>query len=75
MTDGSAKDLIPLAKSWINSPALKVLKGAAAAPLYDPAERAYVMSLTKLESKKPLYLRLESTPGKPAVNPAIVVGG
>jgi hypothetical protein len=29
MTDGTATDLIPLAKSWLQPPALQVLEGAA----------------------------------------------
>jgi len=75
MTDGTATDLIPLAKSWLQPPALQVLDGTATDPHYDPAERAYRLALGRPESQGMLRLRLDCSPAHPAVNPALVVAG
>jgi hypothetical protein len=75
MTDGSATDLIPLAASWIHPPALHLLEGDATSPRYDPAERAYLLSVDKPGSPNVLRLHLDSGPDRPAVNPAVVVAG
>lgn len=75
MTDRPAKELVPLAKSWINPAPLSILDGAASPAHYDPTERAYLLTMDQPGSKKPLRLRLNSSPAHPAVNPAIIMSG
>ena len=74
MTDGSATDLIPLAKSWLQAPSLQVPDGIAAAR-YDPTQRAYCVSLGQDDAKNELRFRLDCSPQRPAVNPALVISG
>jgi Concanavalin A-like lectin/glucanases superfamily len=74
MTDGTATDLIPLAKSWLQAPALHVPDGIATAR-YDAAQRAYLVSLGKDDAKDELRFRLDCSPQRPTVNPALVISG
>jgi hypothetical protein len=74
MTAGTATDLIPLAKSWLQAPALQVPDGIAAAR-YDPTQRAYRVSLDKSNAPDVLRFRLDCSPQRPAVHPALVISG
>jgi hypothetical protein len=74
MTDDTATDLIPLAKSWLQPPVLRVPDGIATAR-YDPTQRAYLVSLNKEGDHDVLRLQLECSQEHPAVNPALVISG
>jgi len=72
MTDGSATDLVPLAKSWLQPPTLRVTDNLATSR-YDATQRAYLISLNKAPDV--LRLQLECSKEHPAINPAFVVSG
>jgi len=72
MTGGTAADLIPLAKSWLQPAAMQVSDGTAA---YDPTERAYRVQLSDPKVKGVLRFRLDASQQHPAVNPALVISG
>jgi hypothetical protein len=67
------EDLVPLAKSWNNPPALKVLNGKAKSNGYDKFQRAYLLACENGASN--LDLQLAGSKESPIVNPAIVFKG
>ncbi len=71
MSDKPAKELLPLAKSWLTPAPAKALTDGLTVE-YSAAERAFV--LTRANSKvTDLRLKLEASKETPVVNPAIVV--
>jgi hypothetical protein len=69
MTNEKAQDLVPLARSWLQPPTLKVGQGEAR---YEPAERAYLV--TGFGSQG-LEATLLADPAHPAIRPALVLYG
>ena len=67
MTRDKPEELIPLAKSWLHPPELKLVDGEV---IYEPAERAYLV--TKL-SQAVLHGKLLANPNQPALRPAFVL--
>ena len=68
MTEYKAKELVPLAKSWLNPPKMELKYKNKV--FYEPAERAYVVNELKngiLEGK------LLASPNQPAWKPAIIL--
>ena len=59
LTTRTATELVPVAKSWLNSPEI-------AGVTYDPAQRAYVLD-------KPAMLQIPASQAHPVVNPAFVI--
>jgi hypothetical protein len=74
MTDGSATDLLPLARSWIRPPELRVQTGGRSRG-YDPAQRAYVVACDGPHTREAVRLHLAAGAESPAVNPAVVLEG
>jgi len=70
LTTARAEELAPLAKSWLNPPALSI---AGAAGRYDQVERAYVVD--PVAGVSALSLRLEGSAESPALNPAFIFAG
>jgi hypothetical protein len=70
MTAKSAKELVPLAKSWSQPPELESFGKAFESLGYDPSERAY--QLNRKEGG-PLSFRLPANQEHPVVNPALVI--
>ncbi len=70
--DDPAKELIPLAWSWINAPKLRMegLKASYDVITYNPAQNAYVLSC---DGPKPLEFSLEVS--RDLVNPVFVLKG
>lgn len=66
MTDRSAEELLPLAKSWYNAPAINGLEAA-----YDQAQRAYV--LKPVAGAKSLEFTIAASSDSPVLNPAFVI--
>jgi len=67
MTDEKPEDLLPLAKSWLNAPELRLKKGEAK---YESAERAYIIdNLGKEDFAGTLY----ANTAQPAIKPAFVL--
>jgi len=78
MTEKAARDLVPLARSWLHPPRLELLEGKAAGAEnigYDPAQRAYVLTMRKPGMPARLTFRVNATKESPLINPAIVVKG
>ncbi len=71
MSDKPAKELLPLAKSWLKPAVCEPLSDGVAVE-YCPAERAYVLTRASGEVKR-LDVRLAGAPESPLVNPALVV--
>ena len=72
MTDKPVEELVPLAKSWLNAPELKLQSDAFSCKGYDPGQMAYVLEL-KSEGTSTLEFTLEAGPDKPVHNPAFVI--
>ncbi len=69
MTDKSAEDLLPLARSWYNYPKIKGPENLKAA--YDQTQRAYI--ITPDNNADDLEFRIEASNESPAINPAFVI--
>jgi hypothetical protein len=69
--DKPAKELVPLAKSWLNPAAGQSLAEGLRVE-YDAAQRAYVLTRENGQGKQ-LTVRLNASPESPIVNPAFVV--
>jgi hypothetical protein len=68
MTDKTAEELMPLARSWYNPPEIK---GENLKAEYDQSQRAYV--LTPDKSMTELEFQIEAGEGSPVINPAFVI--
>jgi len=75
MTDKPVENLVPLAKSWIKPPALKVVSTGYSSAAYDPTQMAYVLKSTAPLKASELELELAASEDSPAINPALVVKG
>jgi hypothetical protein len=73
LTDRSAADLAPLAKSWLQPAPLELTGSGFQSEGYDQTERAYV--LTSQEPGKPgaLEFTLQASEDSPLVNPAFII--
>jgi hypothetical protein len=72
MTKGSAKELVPLAKSWLNSPEMVISSEGFKGGIYDEAERAYILEKTT-GNDTTLGLIIKGTEESPLVNPAFII--
>jgi hypothetical protein len=70
MTNKPVEDLVPLAKSWLQPPELKLTGSAYESAGYDPRQMAYVLNCKKSAD---LVLTLEASEESPVINPAFVV--
>lgn len=68
----NVNNLIPLARSWENAPALSITSAGFTGGSYDKTERAYKIS-RDAEDAKILQFTLQSTPDSPIINPCFVV--
>ena len=69
MTDKTAEELLPLAKSWYNAPEINGPENLEAN--YDPSQRAYVLAVEG--DSRNIEFRIAATQKSPAVNPAFVI--
>jgi hypothetical protein len=70
VTDKKADELVPLAKSWLNAPEMKITSDAFTGGTYDQAEKAYLVERTGPE---PLNFVWEASMESPLLNPAIII--
>ncbi|MBA7588673.1 hypothetical protein ES708_30738 [subsurface metagenome] len=70
LTNKSAEELIPLAKSWNYSPKVKIKQGGNS-PEYDKKQRAYIIQ----GNDEKLVFELNAGNENPLVNPCFVVKG
>jgi hypothetical protein len=71
MTENPIGDLLPLAKSWINPPALKLAGAGFVSAGYDKFQRAYVLQSQKGAASA--QFELAASAESPLLNPAIVL--
>jgi hypothetical protein len=67
MLDWKPKELVPLARSWMNAPKLSNLNGAKGG--YDPSQRAYLLG----SPADKIELTIEASKQSPMINPAFVI--
>jgi hypothetical protein len=75
MTDRPFADLVTLARSWDQAPALTVTRGGFTGGEYDQSERAYNLMPSSGRPSRVLELRLAASPDSPADNVALVIRG
>ena len=68
VSNKSAKELIPLAKSWLNPAAIQIKQGCSSAS-YDPGQRAYVLE----GDGSKIVVEIKASKDSPIVNPAFVI--
>jgi hypothetical protein len=68
MSNQPIGDIVKLARSWLQAPAIEEVTGATDA-VYDPSQRAYVMTADGPE----IAFELAASAQSPLVNPAIVI--
>jgi len=73
MTDKHAKQLLPLAKSWLKAPKLTLDSDAYLNEGYDPTQRAYVLACKKADHPAKVALHFAASTESPVRNLAIVV--
>ncbi|MCR4921947.1 MAG: hypothetical protein K5945_09655, partial [Bacteroidaceae bacterium] len=69
-TEKDAGDLLPLARSWLRAPQLKVLSGPCAGGDYDMTERAYCLQSS---GTSPVSLQLDASSEHPACGVCLLV--
>jgi hypothetical protein len=69
MTDKTAEQLLPLARSWYNPPQIK--KSANLKAKYDQAQRAYILSVEN--GSKNIEFNIVASKESPVINPAFVI--
>jgi hypothetical protein len=75
LTEKSAADLAPLARSWLTPPPIEVAGKEFTAAGYEAPERAYRIVKQDPAAAAPLAVTIQADPGHPAVNPAFVIAG
>ena len=73
MTDKAAGKLVPLARSWLQAPKMKITSDAYKGGTYDQSERAYLIEKTDSGNLTPCRLVLEASKDSPLLNPAIII--
>jgi len=73
MTDKNASELVPLAKSWLQAPNMKITSDAYKDGYYDQSERAYLLEKKDPGNLTPCTFILEASEDSPLINPAIII--
>lgn len=73
LTTQDPAGLLPLAKSWLSPPSLRVRKGDAAGTEYDPTQRAFIIHRQPGTKANRLAIELAASAATPLVNPAFVI--
>lgn len=74
LTALAAKDLVPLAASWLTPPVLTMIGGDALSHGYDVTQRAYVLSVASPDVRE-VALRIDASHGSPLHNLCLVING
>ena len=74
MTDKTASELVPLAKSWSGPPPLNITGPGYAGGEYDKTQRAYRISKRSPDAAV-LKFTLQGSSGTPIINPCFIVQG
>ncbi|NIP26634.1 MAG: hypothetical protein GWN67_26190 [Phycisphaerae bacterium] len=73
LTEKTVTQLLPLAKSWLAPPELKITTGSLQSQGYDPTQRAYMLKCKKTGKPTVIEFELLASKKSPAVNPAFVI--
>lgn len=74
LTNQSPKELIPIARSWLNPPKLKIISPSYQNEGYDQSERAFIIkNNSEIPSQKVLKLEIKSAPDSPVINPCFII--
>jgi hypothetical protein len=73
MTDKETDKLLPLAKSWLKAPRMRIISGAYRGGLYAQSERAYLIEKTSSDHFTPCTFVVEASEDSPLLNPAIII--
>jgi hypothetical protein len=73
MTGEAVENLVPLAKSWLYAPELKLNSSGFSNKGYDPAQAAYVLIAEKQDKPVPLSFTINASDESPMIDPAIVI--
>lgn len=74
LTNRPISAMLPIARSWLHAPDLKVSGTGFASEGYSQDDRAYHFSKAAKEPSR-LNIHLQASEGSPAINPAFVVDG
>jgi hypothetical protein len=73
MTDKAADELLPLARSWLQGPKMRITSDTYKGGHYDQSERAYLIEKTDTDSLSPCEFVVEASKDSPLLNPAIII--
>ncbi|RLD71568.1 MAG: hypothetical protein DRI98_04830 [Bacteroidetes bacterium] len=73
MTDKKAGELVPLARSWLHAPNMKITSESYRGGIYDQSERAYLLEAMDPTTATPCSFVLEASEDSPLINPAIII--
>ncbi|MCD6564979.1 MAG: LamG domain-containing protein [Bacteroidales bacterium] len=73
MTGKEANELVPLAKSWLQAPKMRITSDAYKGGTYDQTERAYLIEKTGQDNLTPCSFVVEASRESPLLNPAIII--
>jgi len=73
MTDKKAEALVPLAKSWLQAPEMKINSGPYKGGSCDQSERVYMIEKTDIHYLSPCSFSLEASENVLLINPAIII--
>jgi hypothetical protein len=73
MTNKKADELVPLAKSWLQAPAMRMTSDAYRGGHYDQSERAYLVEKTDPGHLTPCTFVVGASKDSPLLNPAIII--
>jgi len=73
MTDKKANELVPLARSWLQAPKMRIASDTYQGGLYDMSERAYHIEKKGSDNLTPCTFVVEASEDSPLLNPAIII--
>jgi hypothetical protein len=73
MTDKDPDELVPLAKSWLRAPSMRLGAGEYRGGRYDPSERTYLIEKTGSGRTPSCTMTVDASQESPLLNPAIII--
>jgi hypothetical protein len=73
LTNKPVEKLSPIARSWLQSPEIRLTSGAYTSSGYSLDQRAFILAANRPGSSATLELKITATEESPVVNPAFVI--
>ncbi len=73
LTTQPPEKLLPLARSWLSAPRMRVLGRGYRDDGYDPAQRAYLLTRSEPSGVAPVQVTFDASLASPLYDPAIVI--